>query len=72
MKGDIFTQAEGAEGFGYDPVFRPEGYSHSFAKMDAEEKNQISHRYEALRRMADFLTSGKAFPNEGRDKIGER
>jgi XTP/dITP diphosphohydrolase len=55
VSGEILVMPEGDKGFGYDPVFRPDGYSCSFATMAAEEKNRISHRYQAIRKMADFL-----------------
>lgn len=48
-KGHIATQALGTSGFGYDPIFIPEGSAHSFAQMDSEEKHAISHRGKALR-----------------------
>lgn len=46
--GIITTETKGEKGFGYDPVFRPDGYSETFAELSAEEKNQISHRGKAL------------------------
>jgi XTP/dITP diphosphohydrolase len=42
-------------GFGYDPVFQPEGESRTFAEMSEAEKNAISHRGEAMRRLAEYL-----------------
>jgi XTP/dITP diphosphohydrolase len=45
----------GKGGFGYDPVFRPEGFEQTFAEMSAETKNSISHRGEAVRKLVDFL-----------------
>lgn len=53
--GTICTERSGAEGFGYDPIFRPEGYEKTFAEMDLSEKNQISHRGKAVRQLVDFL-----------------
>jgi len=44
-------------GFGYDPVFLPEGYSKTFAEMDMAEKNSISHRARALEKLLEFLKS---------------
>lgn len=57
VDGVILTERTGEKGFGYDPVFQPEGYSRSFAEMTMEEKNEISHRARAFRKMADFLQS---------------
>lgn len=71
VKGEIMTSQEGEEGFGYDPVFRPDGYRQSFAAMNASEKNRISHRYEALRKMGVFLMSLQRLPNDGGDECGE-
>ena len=56
VEGAILERPEGAGGFGYDPVFRPEGHTASFATMPAEEKNNISHRGRAVRKMMDFLS----------------
>ncbi len=55
VEGTITEKRMGAKGFGYDPVFVPEGYSESFAQMSAEEKNRISHRGRALGKMQEFL-----------------
>jgi len=57
VKGRITTERKGENGFGYDPVFIPEGYSKTFAEMEAEEKNLISHRANALKKFAAFLVS---------------
>lgn len=53
--GEITRQPAGEAGFGYDPVFRPEGYGLTFAQMDAREKNRISHRARAVEKLAGFL-----------------
>lgn len=53
--GNITTQKQGQEGFGYDPIFVPDGHSVSFAEMTAEEKNKISHRKEAVSKFLQFL-----------------
>lgn len=58
VKGEIILEKRGASGFGYDPVFVPEGHTETFAEMGAEEKNKISHRARAVQRLCDFL-SGK-------------
>jgi len=46
--GTIIEEARGRSGFGYDPVFVPDGHIKTFAEMDAEQKNVLSHRYNAL------------------------
>ena len=55
MEGSIALARSGKGGFGYDPVFIPEGYDRTAAEIPEEEKNAISHRGKALRAMADFL-----------------
>lgn len=59
MKGTIITEKLGTNGFGYDPVFMPEGYDITLAQMDMFSKNQISHRGKAFRKMAAFLSENK-------------
>ncbi|GIZ10539.1 non-canonical purine NTP diphosphatase [Flavobacterium sp. UMI-01] len=54
-KGKITTEKLGNEGFGYDPIFQPEGYAETFAQMSATLKNQISHRGKATRALIAFL-----------------
>ncbi|MDH5604773.1 MAG: RdgB/HAM1 family non-canonical purine NTP pyrophosphatase [Cyclobacteriaceae bacterium] len=61
-KGEIIESLKGAMGFGYDPVFVPEGYDRTFAEMTMEEKNQISHRGKAIQLFVAFL---KARENGG-------
>ncbi|WP_114748696.1 RdgB/HAM1 family non-canonical purine NTP pyrophosphatase [Pleomorphovibrio marinus] len=53
--GKIATSRTGSGGFGYDPVFVPEGYDRSFAELSLEEKNSISHRGKAVRKLREFL-----------------
>jgi len=53
--GKITKERRGSEGFGYDPVFIPEGFNITFAQMSLEEKNRISHRAEAFRKLRSFL-----------------
>lgn len=55
VEGEILTTPEGDGGFGYDPIFRPQGYDVSFALMTADAKNAISHRGRATARLMDFL-----------------
>lgn len=55
IEGTIAQQPIGTNGFGYDPVFIPAGYTKTFAQMTAEEKNQISHRAIAVSKMNEFL-----------------
>ncbi len=55
VRGHIAELRSGSEGFGYDPVFVPEGYDTTFAQMSAAEKNGISHRGRAVAKLADFL-----------------
>ena len=49
MEGTILTEMRGNGGFGYDPVFMPDGYDLSYAEFDPAEKNRISHRGRALK-----------------------
>jgi len=55
IKGDITLHPQGESGFGYDPIFVPEGYQLSFAQLSAGEKNKISHRALAVNKLIDFL-----------------
>lgn len=55
-KGEILSERTGEGGFGYDPVFRPEGFINSFAEMNKSEKNEISHRGKALSKVVEHLT----------------
>jgi len=55
IKGDITLHPQGESGFGYDPIFVPEGYQLSFAQLSAGEKNKISHRALAVNKLINFL-----------------
>ena len=55
VNGKISTKPKGVNGFGYDPIFIPDGYEKTFAEMTSREKNTISHRLIALRKMESFL-----------------
>ena len=55
VDGSILTERQGKKGFGYDPIFQPQGYKISFAEMDLEEKNNISHRGLAVQKLIAFL-----------------
>ena len=55
VEGHILREKRGSSGFGYDPVFVPEGYTESFAELGEEIKNQISHRARAVQKLAEFL-----------------
>ena len=54
-EGVILEEEHGAHGFGYDPVFRPEGFDCSFAELTLEAKNRISHRGKAVAKLVDYL-----------------
>lgn len=55
IEGTICNLPSGTQGFGYDPIFQPNGYAITFAEMDMEEKNRISHRALAMQKLIDFL-----------------
>ncbi len=55
VEGSILEKKRGEEGFGYDPVFLPDGYNETFAEMPLSLKNTISHRARAVNQLADFL-----------------
>ena len=58
-EGSILTQKQGEAGFGYDPVFLPQGCDRSFAQLSPDEKNAISHRGRAARQFLAFINSDK-------------
>ena len=55
VEGHIIDHESGEEGFGYDPLFVPEGFDRTFAEMSAEEKNAVSHRGRAVRKLVAYL-----------------
>jgi XTP/dITP diphosphohydrolase len=55
VEGTVRTEQSGAEGFGYDPIFQPDGYKVTFAEMSLQQKNAISHRAIAADKMIAFL-----------------
>ena len=57
VNGKIIENPRGFEGFGYDPIFQPEGYDITYAEMSLEEKNSMSHRALAMNKMKDILSS---------------
>jgi XTP/dITP diphosphohydrolase len=56
VDGKIIQKRRGTGGFGYDPVFMPEGYDQTFAEIPLSEKNKISHRAQAMKKLIAFLT----------------
>ena len=55
VKGEITKEKSGNQGFGYDPIFQPEGFTSTFAEMTMEQKSVISHRGIAVQKLIDFL-----------------
>lgn len=55
VEGEIIKERRGGEGFGYDPIFQPEGYDKTFAELGNDIKNTISHRARAVAKLAAFL-----------------
>ena len=55
IEGEIIRERRGGEGFGYDPIFQPDGYDQTFAELGMDIKNHISHRARATQKLADFL-----------------
>ncbi len=59
INGKLLTKPKGNSGFGYDPIFEPNGYTLTFAEMEMAEKNQISHRAIAMQKLIAFLKDNK-------------
>lgn len=57
VNGKILTEEHGDGGFGYDPIFQPDGYDLSFSEMGMDEKNKISHRGRATAKLVEFLNN---------------
>ena len=55
VEGEIIRERRGGEGFGYDPIFQPEGYDKTFAELGMDIKNHISHRARAVQKLAEYL-----------------
>jgi XTP/dITP diphosphohydrolase len=64
VTGTILTERRGTKGFGYDPVFMPDGKNLTFAEMDLEEKNSISHRARAFEKLREFLNHHQISDNK--------
>ncbi len=55
--GQIINEKIGLQGFGYDPIFKPEGFDKTFAEMELQQKNEISHRAKAIHKFVEFLNN---------------
>lgn len=58
-KGTILKEKKGTKGFGYDPIFQPEGFDLAFAEMSIEQKNKIGHRGKAVQKLIDYINKNK-------------
>ncbi|MEJ5963969.1 RdgB/HAM1 family non-canonical purine NTP pyrophosphatase [Pedobacter immunditicola] len=59
INGSLRQESAGVKGFGYDPIFQPDGYEITFAEMSMEQKNEISHRGQAMKKLITFLQSAQ-------------
>lgn len=66
VEGTILRESRGGSGFGYDPVFLPDGYNRTFAEMDIQNKSRISHRGRATEKLVQFLNVQAGFPSNER------
>jgi len=58
VEGTLRRERTGSDGFGYDPIFQPDGFDITFAEMTLEEKNKLSHRARAVEKLVEFLEKG--------------
>ncbi|MDE5628847.1 MAG: RdgB/HAM1 family non-canonical purine NTP pyrophosphatase [Muribaculaceae bacterium] len=63
VEGSIGTEARGNAGFGYDPLFTPDGWTKTFAEAAPDEKNAVSHRGKAVRKLVEYLKSNNISSN---------
>lgn len=63
VNGNITQEKIGTNGFGYDPIFAPEGFAETFAQMTIEQKNEISHRGKAVKQLVKYLSQQMNFEN---------
>ncbi len=68
VQGKIAEEPKGNQGFGYDPIFIPEGYTQTFAELNSAEKNKISHRGRAIQQLVEYLHIALTDPKP----LGER
>ena len=64
VNGTILRERRGTGGFGYDPIFLPDGYTQTFAEMTLNQKNMISHRAIAFRKLKSFLLQNNSCDNK--------